>query len=168
MKILITGGIKSGKSRLALKIASRFEGEKVFIATAEPFDEEMKIRIERHKKERKGEFFTIEEPLHLHTVLGELDCSVAVVDCLTVWCGNLMHYGKLELIDDFLEAFKSVNYNIVAITNEVGLGIVPSSQFSREYIDRLGLLNQKLSSISDVVIFTVSGLPLFLKGSLEL
>ena len=168
MKILITGGIKSGKSNLALKIANRFEGKKVFIATAEPFDREMKDRIERHKRERGGEFETVEEPLYLHSVLEKLNCSVAIVDCLTVWCGNLMHYGKLELIDDFLEAFKRVSYNIVVITNEVGLGVIPSNQLSREYVDRLGLLNQKVASLSDVVILMVSGLPLFIKGNLKL
>jgi len=168
MKILITGGIKSGKSSLALKIASNFEGKKVFVATAEPFDSEMKDRIERHRRERGSEFLTIEEPLYLNRVLKKLNCSVAVVDCLTVWCGNLMHYGRLDLIDDFIEAFKSLDYNIVVITNEVGLGVVPSNRLSREYIERLGLLNQKIASISDIVIFMVSGQPLFLKGSLEL
>ncbi len=168
MKVLITGGIKSGKSRLALQIADRFDGKRIFIATAEPFDEEMEDRIKRHKMERGDRFTTVEEPLYLHNVLQRLECSVAIIDCLTVWCGNLMHHGKLELIDDFLEAFKRVSYNIVVITNEVGLGIVPSSQLSREYIDRLGLLNQKVASISDVVIFMVSGLQLLLKGNLKL
>jgi len=98
MKILITGGVKSGKSKYALKLARDFSGKKVFIATAEAFDEEMKEKIKKHKRDRGDRFITIEEPVNLHEVLNNIDCDLAVVDCLTVWCGNLLHYGKTELL----------------------------------------------------------------------
>jgi len=163
MKILITGGVKSGKSKYALKLARDFSGKKVFIATAEAFDEEMKEKIKKHKRDRGDRFITIEEPVNLHEVLNNIDCDLAVVDCLTVWCGNLLHYGKTELIDAFIESYRKAKFNIITVTNEVGMGVVPENKLSRLYVEKLGFLNERIAEISDTVIFMVSGVPSIIK-----
>ncbi len=163
-KVFITGGVKSGKSSYALQIARNFEGKKVFIATAQDFDDEMRFRIERHKRERGGEFETIEEPIDLPKVLKDLECDIAIVDCLTVWCSNLFFHNRLSLMDDFVEVFRNITFDIIVVSNEVGLGIVPENKLARNYIDALGFLNQKIAQISDTVLFMVSGIPMSLKG----
>ncbi len=165
-KIFITGGVKSGKSSYALQIARKIEGRRVFIATAQGFDEEMKLRIERHKRERGDEFETIEEPIDLPKALENVKCDVAVIDCLTVWCGNLFFHDRLELVDEFVEAFKGVAFDTVVVSNEVGLGVIPENKLARNYVDILGKLNQQVARLSDVVVFMISGIPMFLKGSL--
>ena len=165
-KIFITGGVRSGKSSYALNIARNFDGKRVFIATAQVVDDEMKLRIERHKRERGSEFETIEEPVYLPKVLKNIDCDIAIVDCLTVWCGNLFFHNKLDILDGFVETLKEVSFNIVVVSNEVGLGIMPENELARDYIDVLGTLNQQVARFSDVVVFMVSGIPMFLKGSL--
>ena len=165
-KIFITGGVKSGKSSYALQIARKMEGRKVFIATAQGFDDEMRFRIEKHKRERGREFETIEEPVDLPKVLREVKCDIALVDCLTVWCGNLFFHNRLELVEDFVETLKGIAFDVVVVSNEVGLGVIPENKLARDYIDVLGTLNQHIASLSDVVVFMVSGIPMFLKGSL--
>ena len=164
-KVFITGGVKSGKSSYALQIARNFEGKKVFIATAQDFDDEMRFRIEMHKRERGGEFETIEEPIDLPKVLKDLECDIAIVDCLTVWCSNLFFHNRLSLMDDFVEVFRNITFDTIVVSNEVGLGIVPENKLARNYIDALGFLNQKIAQISDTVLFMVSGIPMFLKGN---
>ncbi len=165
-KIFITGGVKAGKSSYALNIARGFKGKKVFVATAQALDDEMSLRIERHKRERGIEFETVEEPVDLPEVLRGVKCDVVVVDCLTVWCGNLFFHNRLELVVDFTETFKHLAFNVVVVSNEVGLGVIPENKLARKYIDVLGRLNQKIAQLSDVVIFMVSGMPMFLKGNL--
>ncbi len=165
-KIFITGGVKSGKSSYALQIARKIEGRRVFIATAQGFDEEMKLRIERHKCERGDEFETIEEPIDLPKALKNVKCDVAVIDCLTVWCGNLFFFNRLELVDELVEAFKEVPFNVVVVSNEVGLGVMPENKLARNYVDILGKLNQQVARLSDIVVLMISGIPMFLKGSL--
>ncbi len=165
-KIFITGGVKSGKSSYALQVAREFEGKKVFIATAQGFDDEMRLRIEKHRRERGSEFETIEEPVDLPKVLRNVKCDIALIDCLTVWCGNLLFFNRLELVDSFVKAFKKAPFNVVVVSNEVGLGVIPENKLARNYIDVLGKLNQQVARLSDVVVFMVSGIPMFLKGNL--
>lgn len=166
---LLTGGSRSGKSRYALEIASHYT-HKAFIATAEPFDDEMQLRVSRHKEERGPNFITIEEPVDLAGAIRALpvDTEVAVVDCLTVWVGNLMYkFGDEEdsypQIDDLLQALQSPPCDIVLVTNEVGMGIIPDNAVSRKFRDLAGSLNQRVASVADKVIITVSGIPLVLK-----
>jgi len=170
---LLTGGSRSGKSKKALEIASGF-ARKAFIATAEPIDEEMGARIAAHRRERGDGFTTIEEPVDLAGAIQALpdDIEIAIVDCLTVWLGNLMYRfedprERNAHIDTFLDALKSPPCNIVIVTNEVGRGIVPSDASSREYRDLAGGLNQKVAAVADRVIFMVTGLPLVLKDVVE-
>jgi len=163
-KILITGGVKSGKSRFALKIAREIEkGEKIFIATARPIDEEMEDKIEKHEKERGSDFQTVEEPIHLGDTLKKINQSTVVIDCLTLWLSNLFfevrESEKLFEIESFIQALKEFGGNIIIVTNEVGWGIIPESETSRNYQAELGRLNQEVAEICDEVYVLISGIP---------
>ncbi len=187
---LLTGGARSGKSTYALKLADAYD-RKTFIATAQAFDDEMRDRITRHKQERDHTYTTIEEPIDLAgAIAGLRDCkdfrdsrdtdiphsefrvpsshdSVAIVDCLTVWVGNLMHHhGNLDAypeIDALLDTLAAPTCDIILVTNEVGLGIIPDNPMTRRYRDLLGKLNQRIAAVADHVMLLVSGLPLTLK-----
>lgn len=178
MHSLITGGARSGKSRFALALATR-HSRPAFIATAEPFDDEMRLRIERHQQERDERWFVIEEPVDLAGALRRLPggIEIAVVDCLTVWLGNLMHRrgdsvrsGDLEVYGEvaaFLAELDRTARPLVLVSNEVGLGIVPVSPLARAFVDLAGRLNQEVAARAQQVIFMASGLPLVLKGVRE-
>ena len=166
---LITGGAKSGKSTYALLLAQQWN-QKAFIATAIPFDREMQERIERHKQERNQSFFLIEEPYSLEAAVHRIPdgTDVAVIDCLTVWIGNVMHKNAghadgIAEIDSFLQSIKDPPCSLIVVTNEVGMGIVPENELSRVYRDRIGMVNQKIAAIAHHVVFMVSGIPLYIK-----
>jgi len=166
---LITGGGRSGKSRHALALAGQ-QTRRVFIATAVAFDSEMADRIARHREERASQFLTLEEPLRLDDALRRLppDTDVAVIDCLTVWLGNLMHQDEAIQPDSppilaLLEALQRPPCDVILVTNEVGLGIIPDNPMARRFRDLAGTVNQKMAAVADRVVFMVSGLPLVLK-----
>jgi adenosylcobinamide kinase/adenosylcobinamide-phosphate guanylyltransferase len=162
--ILIGGGARSGKSRYALQKALAIEGRRVFVATAEPLDDEMTSRIARHKADRGAEFETIEEPLDLASVIaGAFDAMV--VDCLTLWLSNLMFAGKdcdLEM-EALIAAAQAARGTVIFVTNEVGSGIVPDNALAREFRDRAGTLNQRIAAIAQEVYFMAFGQPLRVK-----
>ena len=167
-KILITGGIKSGKSRFALQLTREMEkGEKIFIATARPIDKEMEDKIEKHKKERGGDLKTVEAPIHLGDVLRTINPSTTVIDCLTLWLSNLFFEIKqeerLSEIEGFIGALEEFTGNEIIVTNEVGWGIIPADEISRRYQSELGNLNQKVAEICDEVYVLISGIPLRIK-----
>ena len=166
---LLTGGGRSGKSSYALEIAGAYN-RKVFIATAEAFDDEMSERILRHQKERGNCFETIEEPLHLADALANVlpDTQVVVIDCITVWLGNLMHHMGVDeincaAVDRFLKVLASPPCDVVIVSNEVGMGLIPATAMSRAYRDLAGSVNQKIAAIADEVFLVVSGVPLKIK-----
>ena len=160
MKFFITGGIKSGKSSFALETAEKFKGEKLFIATATPFDDEMRKRIAVHKKERGREYRTVEEPLFIQRIKGEN----IVLDCLTMWMNNLFFEGKEENWKEILSSFlDNLGENAVIVSNEVGLGNIPLDRMSRKYNEYLAAANKLAAEKSDKVIMMVAGLPLYLK-----
>lgn len=161
--ILITGGERSGKSAYAMRIALERGTRRAFVATAEPLDDEMRARIKRHREDRGSLFETIEEPVEVPTVLRRCaSYDVVLVDCMTTWLGNLMHYQRdiLAMKDELLA---SVSGNEVLVTNEVGMGIIPVDASTRLYVEELGRLNAALAQRADQVIFMVAGLPLVLK-----
>ena len=165
---LVTGGGRSGKSAYALSRALGYES-RAFIATAEAVDAEMRKRIDRHKRERAGSFITIEEPLDLADALGRISsgASVAVIDCLAVWIGNLMHQRpsrEQESIDAFLAALTTATVDLIVVTNEVGMGIIPENEISRQYRDLLGMVNQRVADMAQKVILMISGIPVVIKG----
>jgi len=167
----VIGGSRSGKSRHALERASRYQ-QKVFIATALPIDEEMRERILRHQQERDASYTTLEAPYDLGTALLSIPpaTEIAIVDCLTVWLGNLMYrYGNhLEEVKE-LKTFLAVLHHppcpLILVSNEVGLGIIPPDPQTRRFRDEAGRLNQRVTELADEVIFVVSGLPLIIKPS---
>lgn len=164
---LILGGEKSGKSDFALKEGERIGGKKAFLATAVAFDGEMKEKIERHKRIRGEGWVTFEEPLRISEKICEIEkhYDVIVLDCLTVWLGNLMHHG-LDLdseISKFLNVISRKVTELLLVSNEVGLGIIPENEIARRFIVALGNLNKEVAKISDRVIFMVCGLPIFIK-----
>ena len=168
---LITGGTRSGKSRYAEELARRLcpdGSRRCYIATAEAFDEEMKQRIAAHQSRRAGEFFTVEAPLELGRAITEAQkrSDVILVDCLTVWMGNLLHYGRLDQKEEFLKAVGNATCDVVLVTNETGMGIVPANELSRTFRDEAGFLNQAVAAIADNVVFMVCGLPMSVKGSI--
>ncbi len=164
--VLILGGARSGKSRHAMKLAEEKSKNPVLIATAVPGDKEMRQRIARHRRDRGAHWTTVEAPLELAAAIAELaPADVAVVDCLTLWLSNLLHEeGGCEIkVDQLLAAVGDSPAELILVTNEVGLGIVPATPLGREFRDEQGILNQRLAAIAGEVIFLAAGLPLRLK-----
>ncbi len=168
--VFITGGARSGKSAFALELGSRINGRKGFIATAEALDEEMKDRIALHRKSRSMEWETIEEPLALCERLKKIDGSYAVliVDCLTLWLSNLLMRNEgneyiTREIEYMVATLKGLSCRVIAVSNEVGQGIVPENKVARVYRDVCGLMNRKVAGIADEVYLVTCGIPLKLK-----
>ncbi len=166
---LVTGGSRSGKSSYALELAEQYQN-KVFIATAQAMDDEMKARISKHKEERGGSYHTIEEPLEVAAAIASVDDgnSVILLDCLTVWLGNLLFHLQTEKereqrLSGFLNRLPSPPCDIIIVTNEVGMGIVPENELSRKFRDAAGHLNQQVAKLADKVVFMVSGIPMTIK-----
>lgn len=167
MIVFVTGGARSGKSSFVLSLASKLPGKKAFIATAEPLDEEMRGRIERHKKERNAASWkTFEEPNSAAERLEKLKGYDAVVlDCLTLWLSNVLRRGKgvKSEIKKLLSAIKSFDKNLYIVSNEVGMGIVPDNAAAREFRDLSGRLNREVARAADEVYIIVSGMPVKVK-----
>jgi adenosylcobinamide kinase/adenosylcobinamide-phosphate guanylyltransferase len=163
---LILGGARSGKTRRGLTLAD-CSPSPVYIATAEPRDAEMGMRIARHREERGSQWHTIEAPLDLCSALtGAASQGGAVlVDCLTLWLSNLMEVGLSpdDETERLVESLKPLPSTIIFISNEVGLGIVPDNSLARSFRDAQGRLNQRMAAVADHVEFVAAGLPLTLK-----
>lgn len=164
MKALITGGCRSGKSRHALSLAESLGPRRIYLATAEPLDEEMSARIARHKQERDPSWTTIEEPLEIAPLLHQPG-GVVLVDCLTLWVSNLLarHDDLTPHFRLLCESLAAAPNPVILVTNEVGLGIVPDNALARRFRDEAGFLSQAVASVCDRVVLTVAGLPLTLK-----
>ncbi len=167
---LVTGGTRSGKSRCALNEALKYEN-RVFLATASVCDKEMKKRVDAHQAERGNSFTTIEEPIDLAKALGNLPANTDVVllDCLTVWQGNLLYKYNDEFCDfreisELLDVLRAPPTNIILVTNEIGSGVVPENAMARAFRDMAGKTNQLVAEIADTVILVVSGIPVVIKG----
>lgn len=162
---LVLGGARSGKSRFAESLARRHGGPRTYIATAEAFDDEMRQRIARHREQRGGEgWITIESILDPASALPRE--GVALLDCVTVWLGNLMHHGRdlRAEVANLCAALEACPAEVILVSNEVGLSIVPENAMARRFRDEQGLANQALAGIAENVYFVAAGLPLTLKG----
>jgi adenosyl cobinamide kinase/adenosyl cobinamide phosphate guanylyltransferase len=150
--VLYIGGARSGKSRLAVERATAVGAPVMFIATGEAGDEEMHDRIERHKAERAAGWTTVEEPLELARAIGDAPGGATViVDCLSLWVAN---GGRGS---DATRAAASRDGLTIAVTNEVGLGIVPANALARSYRDDLGRVNADWAAAADEAWFVVAG-----------
>ncbi len=160
MRILVTGGVKSGKSRRALELAQSFAPDRWFLATATAFDDEMRDRIERHKAERASSFTTVEEPFAIDTaVRGRM-----VVDCIPMWLNNLF-FAERELEWEPILARFIARWpdDVIVVTNEIGMGVIPADPMSRRYGMALGAINARLAAAADSVELMVAGIPLKIK-----
>ena len=171
---LVLGGARSGKSRYAQQLAEQSR-HVLFVATAQASDEEMRLKIERHRKDRPKEWRTIEEALDLPKVLAEnaVGTDVILIDCLTIFAANLLevereHNDRIEVrVEAFCEALRTAQCNVVLVSNEVGSGVVPEYAVGCRFRDLLGEINQKVARVADDVVLMVAGLPLALKGHVE-
>lgn len=167
--MLVTGGCRSGKSAYALRCALCY-AHRTYVASATAMDEEMRDRISRHRKDRGDAFTTVEAPLDLAGALSRIPPggSVALIDCLTIWLSNLMHEhgsgGEYPEMAAFLCALENSPCDVIMVTNEVGMGIVPAEPMTRAYRDLAGWLNQDVARIANTVAFVVCGQPLIAKG----
>jgi adenosylcobinamide kinase/adenosylcobinamide-phosphate guanylyltransferase len=162
MLTLLLGGARSGKSSLAVEIGLRHDGPVVFVATAEPFDDDLRARIDRHRDERPP-WPTIEAPIGLVEAVSTASPeALVIVDCLTVWVGNLFHHLPGPTVRSaryaaLAETLAGRAGDTVVVSNEVGLGLHPETPLGREYRDELGRLNQQIAAIADRTLLLVAG-----------
>jgi adenosylcobinamide kinase / adenosylcobinamide-phosphate guanylyltransferase len=167
--ILVGGGARSGKSDFALAVARRLGARRLFVATAQPGDDEMHQRIRRHQETRGPGFQTVEEPLAVSDVFRRAtDYDVVVLDCLTLWLANLLLGGSgpeavLRHVEELAGVLDHRLTHAVIVTSEVGLGLVPETPLGRTFRDMAGLAHQRLASLADEVYFGVLGVMLRLK-----
>ncbi len=166
MKILVTGGARSGKSRFAQARAEGLHPRRFYLATAQALDAEMADRIARHRADRDASWRTLEEPLDPGPLLSQ--DGVVLLDCLTLWLSNLLLADRDDAaieaaIDALAAAVARADNPVVLVTNEVGLGIVPDNALARAFRDHSGRLSQRLAAVCDEVVLCVAGLPLKIK-----
>lgn len=161
MVTLVTGGVKSGKSAYALRLARTEFRNPAFLATAVPFDEEMREKIRRHQAERGNAFSLVEEPIEIHRALRD----EMVLDCVPLWLNNLFYHNIQHRASEILEGLiQALPQNLIIVTNETGMGTISLDPLTRSYNDLLGRVNQRLAAVADRVILMVCGIPLTLKG----
>lgn len=167
---LILGGARSGKSRLAERLALESGLAVTYIATAQPGDGEMAARIAHHQSRRPAAWGLVEEPLHLMQTLRDhaAESRCLLVDCLTLWLTNLLWIDEGAHLqherDALLEGIAALPGRILLVSNETGLGVVPLGELTRRYVDEAGWLHQALAERAQRVTFCVAGLPMLLKG----
>ena len=168
---LILGGARSGKSRLAEKLAAESGYAVTYIATSQPLDGEMNARVRHHRERRPGHWALVEEPLELARVLRDNAGAETflLVDCLTLWLTNLLMLEDPQRLDAerdaLLACLAELPGEIVFVSNETGMGVVPLGELTRRYVDEAGWLHQALAERCQRVVLTVAGLPLTLKGT---
>ena len=162
----VLGGARSGKSSHAEQLVTSLPAPWTYVATAQPFDDEMADRIALHRARRGQGWETIEAPLDLAgTVRAVPDGRPLLVDCLTLWLSNVLLAGEsLDRLSAELEAaLASPRGPWFVVSNEVGLGIVPDNALARTFRDAAGRLNHRIAARADAVFFMVAGLPLKVK-----
>ena len=169
---LILGGVRSGKSREALRVAASMpRGSRgAFLATAQALDGDMEARIARHRAERPRGWVTLEEPYDVVAACGSLAgrVDVVVLDCLTLWVANLLIRGDedksiLAAADTLAEFLAERRFAIVIVSNEVGAGVHPATDVGLRFRDALGGVNQRIAAAADRVTYMVAGLSMIVK-----
>jgi len=164
---LILGGARSGKSRHAEHLIEASGLEPFYIATAEALDDEMVNRIDQHQARRGEHWQTIEEPLALTKTLHSVNAEgrALMVDCLTLWLTNLMVHDRPidAAIDELVVGLDTLECPTLFVSNEVGLGVMPTNAMARSFIDHAGLLHQRLAAKADRVLLMTAGLAQQLK-----
>ena len=170
MVTLVLGGVRSGKSHYAQQLGER-AARVVFVATAQPGDDEMRRKVERHRSSRPKHWQTVEEPLSLAEAIADHGpkCDLMIIDCLTLFAANLLEAkgDDQSSIDALCRALQSPPCSVVLVSNEVGSGVVPEYPSGRRFRDLLGEMNQSVARVASNVLLLVAGLPLVLKGQVE-
>lgn len=179
--ILVTGGVRSGKSRFAQELAVKSAKAVLFVATAEAGDDEMRLRIEEHRRSRPADWDTLEVTSGVGKEISRQigNAQLVIVDCVTMLVSNLLgqyadrNDGQIEAaslekeviaeIDRLIDCFNRLEAGFIIVTNEVGSGLVPDNELGRIYRDLLGKANQMLAGQVDRVYLMVAGLPVLIK-----
>ena len=163
-KSLFIGGVKSGKSANAeshiLKYSNMTDSstKPIYLATTEFIDEEMQIRVDAHKLERKDRFETVEEPLKLYEIISESNKPV-LVECVSMWINNMLYHGfTFQDMTNELESVLELDKTVVFVLSNVGSGILPENKLAREFIDISGKLSQLIARNCDEVYHTIAGI----------
>ena len=171
---VLLGGARSGKSTLAVSTATEAGLTVCYIATAEARDQEMAARIEMHRRTRPGSWTTIEEPVDLVAALDGVPTeAIVIIDCLTLWVSNMLGQDDsddaiLRTADDAARVAARRSGRVIAITNEVGSGIVPLNPLARRYRDLLGMVNARWCTHADQAFLVVAGRTLALSDPSDL
>lgn len=182
--ILVTGGARSGKSNFAESLCKKQNNRTAYIATSVAFDEEMKSRIKKHQEDRPKKWKTFEIYRDIYSIIEDVskEHDTVILDCVTLLVNNLMFNSDIDIdkatteeidelesyikdqVSKLIEEVKKTDLYFVMVTNEIGLGVVPSYKLGRIYCDFAGRINQMLGKSSDEVYFTVCGIPTKIKG----
>ncbi|WP_371412408.1 bifunctional adenosylcobinamide kinase/adenosylcobinamide-phosphate guanylyltransferase [Pseudophaeobacter sp. EL27] len=165
----ILGGAASGKSKFAEDLCFKTAKPKSYLATSQVFDDEMKAKVAAHLRQRGADWTTYEEPLEAAKLLHQLPSNhVCLLDCATMWLTNhlLADHDLAAAQAELLEAIHACPAELVVVSNEVGLGIVPENSLARRFREAQGRLNIALAAGADTVVQITAGLPLVLKGQL--
>lgn len=168
--VLILGGMRSGKSRYAVEYAKNSDSV-AFIATARAEDEEMKERIEEHKRNRPKEWKTYERHRNVASLLTRIagERNTILIDCVGALIANMLFDDATDedIVTEFqvmIDIVKESDTEVVVVSNEVGCCLVPTNELGRRFADILGTINQKLAEAADEVLFMLAGIPIRLKG----
>jgi adenosylcobinamide kinase/adenosylcobinamide-phosphate guanylyltransferase len=166
---LVLGGAASGKSNFAETLATQSALPRSYIATAQAFDDEMRLKIIKHQTDRGDNWLTSEAPLNLcETLATQPKNNIILVDCLTLWLSNLLIAEKdiSTCGENLLTAVTQFGGPVVCVTNEVGLGLVPDTALGRKFREAQGRLNQEIAKNADLVVLVTAGIPQAIKGTL--
>ncbi|ETI61381.1 bifunctional adenosylcobinamide kinase/adenosylcobinamide-phosphate guanylyltransferase [Marinomonas profundimaris] len=170
MKHLVLGGVRSGKSAFAQEQVAASGKPVCYIATSQVWDDEMEKRVQQHKDNRPQEWQLIEEPLALAAVLNGVNSpnQAVIVECFTLWLTNLLCLEDEARLQQekaaLLLAVEQFQGDLVLVSSEVGLGIMPMNALARRFGDEAGAMNQALAKLTDRVTFVAAGLPMPLKS----
>jgi len=168
MIVFVTGGVKSGKSRFAESLASKYN-KIYYVATNVFFDDEMKIKVEKHKSRRPSNWTTIEEGYDLEKILSQSEPDACyLIDCITVYISNLLIKNEdenliIKKIEDLMNTIELRNSIFIFVSNEVGLSVINENPLARKFTELAGVVNQIISSAANEAYLTVSGISLKIK-----
>jgi adenosylcobinamide kinase/adenosylcobinamide-phosphate guanylyltransferase len=166
----VTGGAASGKSTFAEQVVRATGKPKTYIATLQPFDDEMQAKTVKHQADRGDDWITIEAPINVTEILQKADPSIVILlDCVTLWLTNVI-LADMDVdaaCAELVNALLTCPCDVVVVSNEVGMGIVPDSALSRKFRNMQGKINQMIAAQANTVVTVISGIPLVLKGSYD-